>query len=120
MRVEAVVFDLFYTLVHPGTYPGGTGRVGWLADMLGLDRLSLEARWAAFEPELEAGRTTDEADDLGPELAWLRELGVAGRERRHAVRYRQQHATRLGLTGFTDGPGRGSDQDIVFIRCAAR
>lgn len=81
MPVEAAVFDLFFTLVHPGTYPGGTGRLGWLADMLGIDPVALESRWAPFEPELEAGRIPDDADGLLPELAWLRavasDLGVA-------------------------------------------
>jgi putative hydrolase of the HAD superfamily len=80
-RVEAVVFDLLFTLVHPGTYPGGTGRVGWMANMLGVDAAALGTRWAAFEPVLEAGRAKDGADGLGPELAWVRavaaELGVA-------------------------------------------
>jgi FMN phosphatase YigB (HAD superfamily) len=80
LRVEAVVFDLLFTLVHPGTYPGDMWRVGWLADILGVDPVALEARWAAFEPELEAGRTTEGADGLGPELGWLRavaaDLGV--------------------------------------------
>jgi putative hydrolase of the HAD superfamily len=79
-RIEAVVFDLFYTLVHPGTYPGGVGRAGWLARMLGLDRNELKARWAAFEPVLEAGRAPRSPDGLGPELTWLRavaaDLGV--------------------------------------------
>jgi putative hydrolase of the HAD superfamily len=76
-RIEAVVFDLFWTLVHPGTYPGGTGRVGWLAEILGIDAAALKARWAAFESVLEAGR----ADGLAPELGWVRaaaaDLGVA-------------------------------------------
>jgi putative hydrolase of the HAD superfamily len=76
-----MVFDLLFTLVHPGTYPGGTGRVGWIAGMLGVDVAGLGARWAAFEPVLEAGRANDGADGLGPELAWVRaaaaELGVA-------------------------------------------
>jgi len=34
-RVDAVVFDLLFTLVHPGTYPNGTDRAGWLADITG-------------------------------------------------------------------------------------
>ncbi|WP_249998923.1 HAD family hydrolase [Actinoplanes sp. M2I2] len=66
-RLEAVVFDLLYTLVHPGTYPGGTGRAGWLAGILGVDAAALAARWAAFEPILESGR----ADGPDPELAWV-------------------------------------------------
>ena len=79
-RVEAVVFDLFYTLVHPGTYPGGTGRIGWLARQLGVDPTDLKARWAVFEPVLEAGRAPKHADSPGPELGWVRsvaeDLGV--------------------------------------------
>lgn len=71
-RIEAVVFDLFYTLVHPGTYPGGTGRVGWLARLLGLDPTDLRARWAVFEPMLEAGQAPTHAGGLGPELGWVR------------------------------------------------
>ena len=80
-RIEAVVFDLFYTLVHPGSYPGGTGRVGWLANVLGIDSAALKARWVVFEPVLEAGRAPQPTDGLGPELGWVRataaELGVA-------------------------------------------
>ena len=78
--IDAVIFDLFYTLVHPGTYPGGTGRVGWLAGMLGVDPTDLEARWAVFEPVLEAGQAPKHSDGLGPELSWVRavvaDLGV--------------------------------------------
>jgi putative hydrolase of the HAD superfamily len=75
-RIEAVVFDLFYTLVHPGTYPGGIGRVGWLARMLGVDPTDLKARWAVFEPVLEAGQAPKHSDDLGPELRWLRAVAA--------------------------------------------
>jgi putative hydrolase of the HAD superfamily len=75
-RIEAVVFDLFYTLVHPGTYPGGIGRVGWLARMLGVDPTDLKARWDAFEPVLEAGRAPEHADGLGPELGWVRAVAA--------------------------------------------
>jgi putative hydrolase of the HAD superfamily len=71
-QIEAVVFDLFYTLVHPGTYPGGTGRVGWLARLLGVDPTELKARWAVFEPVLEAGQAPTHTDGLGPELDWVR------------------------------------------------
>jgi putative hydrolase of the HAD superfamily len=71
-RIEAVVFDLLYTLVHPGTYPGGTGRIGWLARLLGVDPTELRARWAVFEPMLEAGRAPTHTDGLGPELDWVR------------------------------------------------
>ena len=74
-RIEAVVFDLFYTLVHPGTYPGGTGRIGWLARLLGVDPTELKARWAGFEPVLEVGQAPKGSDGLGPELQWVR--GVA-------------------------------------------
>jgi putative hydrolase of the HAD superfamily len=70
-RVEAVVFDLFYTLVHPGTYPGGTGRIGWLARLLGVDPAALAARWDAFEPVLEAGQTPERPGGPGPELRWV-------------------------------------------------
>jgi len=79
-HVRAVVFDLLFTLVHPGPYPGGTGRIGWLADLLGLDSRDLQARWARFEPMLESGRA--DTDPLGapPELLWLTtaaaEMGV--------------------------------------------
>jgi putative hydrolase of the HAD superfamily len=75
-RIEAVVFDLFYTLVHPGTYPGGTGRVGWLAWLLGVDPSDLKARWAAFEPVLEAGQAPKHSDGLGPELRWVRAVAA--------------------------------------------
>ena len=75
-RIEAVVFDLLYTLVHPGTYPGGTGRVGWLAGMLGVDPADLEARWTAFEPVLEAGQAPESSDGLGPELRWVRAVAA--------------------------------------------
>lgn len=34
-RVQAVVFDLLYSLVHPGTYPGCVSRTAWLAQILG-------------------------------------------------------------------------------------
>jgi hypothetical protein len=63
-HIEAVVFDLLYTLVHPGSYPSGTDRVGWLAATLGIDPGTLEARWDSFEPELEAGRAPAGATGL--------------------------------------------------------
>jgi putative hydrolase of the HAD superfamily len=75
-RIEAVVFDLFYTLVHPGTYPGGMGRVGWLARMLGVDPRDLKARWAVFEPVLEAGQAPKHSDGLSPELRWVRAVAA--------------------------------------------
>jgi FMN phosphatase YigB (HAD superfamily) len=75
-RIQAVVFDLFYTLVHPGTYPGGIGRVGWLARLLDVDPTVLEARWADFEPVLEAGQAPKHSDSLGPELGWVRAVAA--------------------------------------------
>ena len=75
------MFDLLYTLVHPGTYPGGTGRIGWLAQILGVEKAALQARWEAFEPSLEAGQVTQSSDGLGPELEWVTtvaaDLGVS-------------------------------------------
>jgi putative hydrolase of the HAD superfamily len=75
-RVEAVVFDLLYTLVHPGTYPGGSGRIGWLAHILGVESAALQARWAVFEPALESGQVSQSSDGLGPELDWVRTVAV--------------------------------------------
>jgi len=75
-RIEAVVFDLFYTLVHPGTYPGGIGRVGWLARLLHVDPSDLKARWAVFEPVLEAGQASKHSDSLAPELRWVRAVAA--------------------------------------------
>ena len=51
-RIGAVVFDLLYTLVHPGEFPGGGDRTTWLAGLLGIDERVLETRWDAFEPLL--------------------------------------------------------------------
>lgn len=80
LSVGAVVFDLLYTLVHPGKYPGGTGRIGWLAQILGVEEGALRARWERFEPALEAGQQIQGNGGLGPELAWVTdtaaELGV--------------------------------------------
>lgn len=80
-KIDAVVFDLLYTLVHPGTYPGATGRVGWLAGILGVEPAALKQYWAAFEPVLEAGRAPAPTDGRRPELGWVRavaaDLGVA-------------------------------------------
>jgi putative hydrolase of the HAD superfamily len=70
-RVEAVVFDLLYTLVHPGTYPGGIGRIGWLAHILGTGKAALRARWEEFEPALEAGQVTPGSGGPGPEADWV-------------------------------------------------
>lgn len=79
-RLKAVVFDLLFTLVHPGTYPGGTDRMGWLANILDVDVDALQRRWQIFEPVLEAGKAPGGADGTGPELEWVRavaaELGV--------------------------------------------
>ncbi|HEY5272288.1 MAG TPA: HAD family hydrolase [Acidimicrobiales bacterium] len=75
-RITAVVFDLLYTLVHPGTYPGGCNREGWLADILGVDAAVLDARWAAFEPILESGRALRGANGLEPELTWVLEVAA--------------------------------------------
>ncbi|MBM2620219.1 hypothetical protein JIG36_32360 [Actinoplanes sp. LDG1-06] len=66
--MKAVVFDLLYTLVHPGRYPGGTGRAGWLSGILGIDAEVVRRRGAEFEPWLESGR----ADRT--ELEWIRDL----------------------------------------------
>jgi putative hydrolase of the HAD superfamily len=74
--IEAVVFDLLYTLVHPGSYPGGADRIDWLAEILGVDRDALVARWAAFEPELEAGRASAGRGGLGPELTWVNRVAA--------------------------------------------
>jgi putative hydrolase of the HAD superfamily len=74
--LDAIVFDLLFTLVHPGAYPGGTGRTGWLARTLGIDAAEVAGRWDAFEPVLEAGRAGAAADGLAPELAWVRALAA--------------------------------------------
>lgn len=70
-RIQAVVFDLLYTLVHPGTYPGGVGRAAWLAHILGVGEAALRARWEEFEPALEASRVRQTGHGLGPELTWV-------------------------------------------------
>ncbi|MHB2024691.1 MAG: HAD family hydrolase [Mycobacteriales bacterium] len=75
VRLEAVVFDLLYTLVHPGEFPGGGDRTTWLAGLLGVDEQALEARWAAFEPFLESGHAPAIAP-LGPELTWLTQVAA--------------------------------------------
>lgn len=101
-RIEAVVFDLLFTLVHPGVYPGGTDREGWLAEMLGIDPTTLEARWAAFEPELEAGRAPAGATTgLPPELAWVKtvaaEFGIVVSESDMAIIDAQWDLTRRAV-----------------------
>jgi FMN phosphatase YigB (HAD superfamily) len=63
-------------LVHPGTYPGGFGRVGWLARLLHVDPSDLKARWAVFEPVLEAGQASKHSDSLAPELRWVRAVAA--------------------------------------------
>lgn len=79
-QIRAVVFDLLYTLVQPSTYAGGTGRIGWLANIMGVQAGELGAHWAAFEQMLESGQAPEDADGSGPELAWVRsaaaEFGV--------------------------------------------
>ncbi|MCL6091383.1 MAG: HAD family hydrolase [Actinobacteria bacterium] len=72
--VEAVVFDLLYT-VHPGDFPGGGGRTTWLADLLGIDERVLKTSWDSFEPLLESGRAPA-TRDLGPELLWLTQIAA--------------------------------------------
>lgn len=70
-RVDAVVFDLLFTLVHPGAYPNGTDRAGWLADIIGVDRDAVAQRWAKFESVLEAGQAPSGTDGTSPELVWV-------------------------------------------------
>ena len=60
--VDAVVFDLLYTLAIPGTYPGGADRIGWLSGLLGIDERELRLRWEAFEPRLETGSVRHRRD----------------------------------------------------------
>lgn len=70
-RIEAVVFDLLYTLVHPGPYPGDGDRVAWLSEIIGVDTCALRARWDAFEPTLESGQAARIEGGTAPEIAWL-------------------------------------------------
>ncbi len=74
-RLEAVVFDLLYTLVHPERYPGGGDRTAWLAGILGVDERALDLRWDAFEEALESGRAPA-TSPLGPELTWVTHVAV--------------------------------------------
>jgi putative hydrolase of the HAD superfamily len=74
-RLEAVVFDLLYTLVHPQEYPGGGDRTTWLAGLLEVEERVLKLRWEAFEETLESGRAPATAP-LGPELTWLTQLAT--------------------------------------------
>jgi hypothetical protein len=71
--VEAVVFDLFYTLVHPGEFPEGGSRSVWLGGLLGIDPGQLDSRWNSFEPLLESGQAPA-VPPLGPELSWIMRL----------------------------------------------
>lgn len=64
------MFDLLYTLVHPGEFPGGGDRTTWLAGLLGVDEQALESKWSAFEPLLESGQAPA-TPPFGPELTWL-------------------------------------------------
>lgn len=73
VELEAVVFDLLYTLVHPGEFPGGGDRTAWLANILCVDNRVLESRWDAFETTLESGRAPS-TGPLGPELTWLTQV----------------------------------------------
>lgn len=68
-----MVFDLLYTLVHPGSYPGGADRIGWLANQTGLDEHALRSEWKHFEPVLEAGQ----AGESDPELTWIAAVAAA-------------------------------------------
>jgi putative hydrolase of the HAD superfamily len=68
---DAVVFDLLYTLVHPGIYPGGVGRIGWLANLTGIDEVALRDRWRVFEQELESGAVGPGPSGRAPEIEWV-------------------------------------------------
>ena len=77
-RVRAVVFDLMFTLIQPEylRFPGGRGRMGWIAGLLGLEEADLVRRWRQFEPVLEAGEAPSAQFAHGvperPELTWVR------------------------------------------------
>lgn len=73
--IEAAVFDVLYTLVHPAEYPNGGDRITWLAGLLGIATAEMKAQWAAFEPQLESGRAPA-IPPLGPELTWLTQLAA--------------------------------------------
>lgn len=79
--VQAVVFDLLFTLVQPGSYPNRLSKMDWLANLLDVDVDALRTRWQCSEPVLEAGEAPSGPDGTGPELAWVRnvtvELGAA-------------------------------------------
>ena len=65
------MFDLLYTLAHPGTYPGGVDRIGWLAALTGVDETELRQRWGEFEPVLESGAAGHGSHSRGPEIDWV-------------------------------------------------
>lgn len=69
--MDAVVFDLLYTLAHPGTYPGDVDRIGWLAALTGVDETELRQRWAEFEPVPESGAAGHGSHGRDPEIDWV-------------------------------------------------
>lgn len=76
LKVNAVVFDLLFTLVHPGTYPGGLSPMEWLASLLQVDVDAVKKRWRSFEPLLETGKAASGPAGCGPELTWVRTLAA--------------------------------------------
>ena len=68
---STVVFDLLSTLAYPGTYPGGVGRIGWLAPLTGVSEVALRQRWREFEPVLEPGRAGPGSSGREPEIEWV-------------------------------------------------
>lgn len=88
-ELKAVVFDLIYTLIHPGEYPGGGGRVAWLARLLGVDARELGTRFDAFDPILDSGQAPRAPDGTDPVLHWIHEtaaeLGAATTEATRAA-----------------------------------
>jgi len=75
--VDAVVFDLLYTLAIPGTYPGGADRIGWLSGLLGIDERELRLRWEAFEPRLETGSVPSPSRRAAPEIDWIASVAAS-------------------------------------------
>ena len=69
-HLEAVVFDLIFTLIHPGEFPGGGDRTTWLAGLLGVAEADLQPLWDEFETDLESGKASEVAP-FGPELTWV-------------------------------------------------
>lgn len=55
-RVDAVVFDLLYTLAHPGTYPGGVDRIAWLASLIHVNEAALREGDREFERAVDSGQ----------------------------------------------------------------